>query len=632
MAQTAEKKSKSLVLFSLRNNPVYTDEFIYLYKKNHLNPGDFTEKKVDEYLNLFINFKLKVSEAKSRGLDTTAAFNKEFKSYKEELKKPYLAEKDELDRLTKEAYQRLNEEVKASHILITLKPDAASADTLAAFTKIMTIRSRVMGGENFEKVAEQVSEDPSAKSNGGNLGYFTALQMVYPFEQAAYSLKVGEISQPVRTRFGYHLLKVTDRKPARGEVEVSHIILRTGSPDDKKVKNKILEIYDQLRGGRSWEELCREYSEDPATKDSGGKLRPFGVGALAGIPQFEAVAFSLKQPGEISDPFQSAYGWHIVRLEKKIPMPAFSQVEETLKRKVSRDERLQIADKRLQEEKRKLYGFSENVEIKNSLINTADTTLQRGKWKFNGDNSLRPKTIFVLQNKSYDVGQLILFMERKQTTTALSPGAYMTQLYESFVDEKLTEIEDTKLLAENADFRNLLTEYEEGILLFTIMEKEVWNRDANDTVALHNFYRENKEKYKAGDRVHARVFTITDKNFLEEIKTKVNTGDSLKKDDLKKFKSIQPFRNYERGDNKAIDKVSWAIGLQSVEESETYFLIEIDRLVPPGIKSFEETRAQVVSDYQEILEKKWLTELRQKYPVKINNKGKKLVVNELTKK
>ncbi len=296
-AQSPEKKSKPLVLFSIKGTPVYTDEFIYLYKKNHLNQEDFTEKKVNEYLDLFINFKLKVAEARSRGLDTTATFNKEFKSYRDELRKPYLAEKDELDRLTKEVYQRLSEEVKASHILIMLKPDAAPADTLAALKKIEEIRSKIMNGENFEKMAKEYSEDPSARSNSGNLGYFTAMQMVYQFEQAAYSLKAGEVSQPVRTRFGYHLIKLTDRKPARGEVEVSHIILRTGSPDDKKVKNKIYEIYDQLRGGRNWEELCKEYSEDPATKDTGGKLRPFGVGTLAGVPEIRNGSIFAKDAG-----------------------------------------------------------------------------------------------------------------------------------------------------------------------------------------------------------------------------------------------------------------------------------------------------------------------------------------------
>ena len=199
-------------------------------------------------------------------MDTTAEFRKEFNSYKDELKKPYVAESNELDRLTKEAYAHLTEEVKASHILINLYPDPTPADTLAAFQKITEIRDKAVGGEDFGKLAKEFSEDPSAKTNDGNLGYFTAMQMIYPFEVVAYKTNVGEISLPVRTRFGYHIIKVYDRQAARGEVEVSHILLRTGSVNDNKVKSTIFDIYDQLKGGRKWEELCGEYSEDNATK------------------------------------------------------------------------------------------------------------------------------------------------------------------------------------------------------------------------------------------------------------------------------------------------------------------------------------------------------------------------------
>lgn len=624
--------NKPRILFLINKKPVYTNEFIYLYKKNHLKPEDFTDQKINEYLDLFTNFKLKVTEAKARGLDTTETFKKEFKTYREELKKPYVAEKDELDRLTKEAYQRLKEEVKASHILITIKPEATPADTLIAYNKIVAIHDRILGGEDFEKVAREVSDDPTAKSNGGNLGYFTALQMVYPVEQAAYKLTVGEISKPVRTRFGYHLVKATDRKPARGEVEVSHIILRTGVGDGDKVKNKILEIYDQLQGGRSWEELCKEYSEDPATKDTGGKLRPFGVGALPGVPEFEAVAFSLKAPGEISDPFHSAYGWHIVRLEKKIPVPSFNEVEPALKRKVARDERLQIADRKLMEVKKIQFGFLGNNEVMTQIMSFADSSLLKGKWKWKGDDLVKTKTIFSLQRHNYTIREFISFIEKNQSASAASPTTAMTQLYDRFLEEKLAEVEEAKLLAENPDFGNLLTEYKEGILLFTIMEKEVWNRAPEDTLGLREYYNENKEKYKAGDRVRAKVLATTNKNLIEEVKKKVAAGDSIKGSDLKKFSSIQPMRNYERGESKAVDRSPWTIGLHSVDVDETHYLVEIENLVPPSAKSFDEARAQIVSDYQELLEKKWVAQLKQKYSVKINNKGKKFVLKELTKK
>src|SRR5688572_8033978 len=253
------KKNKPATFFTVNKKPVTVDEFIYLYKKNHQDlQKDFTNEKINEYLDLFINFKLKVEEAKKRGLDTTKVFLKEYNGYREELRKPYLPDAKIIDSLVKLTYERMKVEVSAAHILISVKPDASPEDTLKTYQKIQELRKKiVVTGEDFGSVASKSSEDPSAKINQGNLGYFTAMQMVYPFESAAYTTKVGEVSQPIRTRFGYHILKVLDRRPARGEVEVSHIMLRIGNGKDTvKVKDAIFNIYDQLQGGMKWEDLC----------------------------------------------------------------------------------------------------------------------------------------------------------------------------------------------------------------------------------------------------------------------------------------------------------------------------------------------------------------------------------------
>ncbi|MDH4058971.1 MAG: peptidylprolyl isomerase, partial [Cyclobacteriaceae bacterium] len=248
-SQVLKKKSAEEVLFSVNDQKVLTNEFTYLYKKNHQNEReDYKKEKVEEYLNLFINFKLKVEEARTRGYDTTRAFISEFNGYKEELRRPYLPEGKMLDSLVRLTYNRLTEEVRAAHILIMVKPDAPPQDTLVAFNKIMEVKSKALAGEDFGTLASTYSEDPSAKTNNGDLGYFTAMQMVYSFENAAYSGKPGSVAGPIRTRFGYHLLNIDDRRPSRGEVEVSHIMIRSGK-DDPKSKNLVFEIYDQLKGG-----------------------------------------------------------------------------------------------------------------------------------------------------------------------------------------------------------------------------------------------------------------------------------------------------------------------------------------------------------------------------------------------
>ncbi len=635
IASQAQVKSgkKHVTLFTVGDKVVYTDEFVHLYSKNSMNKTAGTsEQNINEYLDLLVNFKLKIAEAHSRGLDTTQKFNKEFKTYREELKRPYRAEPDVLDKLTKDTYQRLTEEVKASHILIMLKPDASPPDTLAAYDKISQARNRVLQGESFEKVGGEVSEEPSAKYNFGNLGYFTAMQMVYPFEEAAYRTKPNEISSIVRTQFGYHILKVFGRQPARGEVEVSHILLRTGTPDDSKVKGKIFDVYDQLKKGRNWNEVCKEFSEDAATKNGGGKLRPFGIGALASVPEFEATAFALKNPGEISDPFQSNIGWHIVKLEKKIPLLPFAEMEPALKRKLGRDERLQISKQALSEKRKREYSFLQDQSIKNKIFDQADSTLIQGKWKPSEKAEWKTQKLFSIQDKPTAAFAFIQYIKTNQTPIAVAPAAYMKQLYENFVEDKIGEAEEEKLQQDHPDFKNLLTEYREGILLFDIMENEVWNKASEDSTGQKSFYEMNKTKYQAGDRVEARIFTATDRTIIESIIEKVNKGDTLSNTDLKKFKSIQPFRLYERKDSKVIDRITWAKGLHQAELDGQFYLVEVKRLAAPGIKSFEEARASVISDYQDHLEKEWLTVLKKKFPVKINTKGKKLVLEQLTKK
>ncbi|MGC4021950.1 MAG: peptidylprolyl isomerase [Cyclobacteriaceae bacterium] len=626
-----KKKAEPAVIFSIDKTPTSVDEFEYLFKKNHGNKQDFTEAKIDEYLNLFINFKLKIKEAHQRGYDTTVKFNQELKTYRDELKKPYRAEKNLLDQLTREAYDRLTQEVKASHILILLKPDASPEDTLKAFNKISEIRKRVMAGEDFEKLARELSEDPTAKTNGGNLGYFSVFQMVYPFEEAAYKTKVGEISPVVRSRFGYHIVKVLDKKASRGEVEVSHILIR-GKSNDAKSKNLIFEAYDQLKSGRKWDELCKEYSDDTNTKNSGGKLRQFGIGVFASVPEFETMAFELKNPGDISDPFQSYIGWHIVKLERKIPVPSFTEAEPLLKKRVARDERLKISEQDAAAQRKKDLGFTENLDSKKKALALADSSLIKGKWKFKGPAESRKSVLFSAFKNDFTIGDFFGWLEKNQKPSKLSPSNYMTQLYNSFVEEKINEAEDQKIIQQNPDFQHLLSEYREGILLFEIMEKEIWNKASEDTLGQKKFYNENIEKYKAGPRVEARIFSTTDKAFLDGINKKITNHDSITKADLKKFKSVQNFRNYEKGESKIIDKVDWVPGVQQAEADGVYYLIEVAKLVAPGKKSFDESRAQVISGYQDSLEKNWVASLKKKYVVKINAQGKKIAFDDLLKK
>lgn len=633
-ASQSKKDKKALPVFAVNKKAVTAEEFIYLYKKNHQNkPEEFTKAKIQEYLDLFINFKLKVEEARSRGLDTTAAFKKEFNSYKEELRKPYLPDNKLSDSLARLTYQRLKEEVKASHILINVKADAAPEDTLKAYNKIMDLRKRIVAGEDFGTLAQQYSEDPSAKVNKGLLGYFTAMQMVFAFETAAYQTKVGDVSMPARTRFGYHIVKVDDRRPARGEVEVSHIMVGNEGKDALKARNLIFEVYDQLQGGVKWEELCKQYSDDPSTKDNGGRLRQFGVGALQQqLPAFEETAFSLKKEGDISDPFQTQYGWHIIRLEKKIPIQSYDEMATTLKSRVNRDERTQLSRQALQNKLRKDFSFIEFADVKKKALSAGDTSLRSGKWRVPTTFSDK-SVLFSLQGRSFTSSEFLQYAQKNQRPNSMAPGKYLESLYNTFVDATITTLLEEKIIRNNPEFQLLLNEYYEGILLFEIMEKEVWNKASEDSVGQVRFFNENKTKYVAGERAKTIIYSTASKDVIGRLRDKIASSDTAKLADFVTINKIrQEVGAFEREEKSILSKMNWAEGLQTSETNGMYYLAWIRRILPPGQKTFEEARPAVISDYQNHLEKVWLEALRKKYPVKLNAKGKTYVFEKLQAK
>jgi peptidyl-prolyl cis-trans isomerase SurA len=634
-AHAQPKKNKSAdktgTIFSVHKKPTSSAEFIYLYKKNHQNkPEEFTREKIEEYLTLFINFKLKVEEARSRGLDTTAAFVQEFNQYRDELRKPYLPEATLVDSLVKLTYERMQSEVKASHILLNLKPEATPEDTARIYNRIIQIRNEILAGKKFGDAAVAYSEDPSAKVNNGSLGYFTALQMVYPFENAAYSTPVGQISKPIRTRFGYHLVYVEDRRPARGEVEVSHIMIR-GADNDTKSRDKIFEIYDQLKAGVSWDELCKQYSEDPGSKDNGGKLRPFGVGVMSGIPAFESTAFSLVNPGEISDPFRTQYGWHVMRLERKIPLAPFSELSANLKNRVARDERTQLSKQALQTKLRKDFAFQENAAVKSKAFHLADTTLQKGKWKIPAA-AAQGETLFNLGAKKFTVQEFFKYVVKNQRPNTQAPEKYFDQLYNQFVDARILDAQEQRIIEANPEYNFLLKEYYEGILLFDIMEKEVWNKASADSIGQHKYYTAHATDYQAPERARASLFFGPTADFREPLKAVIVQKNEKAVQDYVSSNKIRSESGYfTKGEKDILNKVSWATGLYPLEENGMYYLAWLKEILPAGTMSFEEARPSVISDYQTFVEKGWIEQLKKKYTVSINEKGKEYVFTALEK-
>ncbi|MDH5474914.1 MAG: peptidylprolyl isomerase, partial [Cyclobacteriaceae bacterium] len=401
-------KNKPEILFTINDvEKVNKEEFVYMYKKNNFNNNKgYTKEDIGDYLNLYQIFKLKIVEAKQLGYDTTKAFKSEFNKYKNQLTDNYLRTNKITDSLINEAYLRYKEKIKASHILIKLDKNASPQDTLKAYMRIIEIREKAILENNFGELAQQFSDDPSAKTNKGDLSYFSSMNMVYPFETAAYNTPVGKISTPVRTQFGYHIIKVVDRSP-NYKVEVAHIMVRVKNGEDKNAKDKIFDIHDQLNNGVEWEVACRQFSEDINTKNNKGKLKPFGVGQMP--PSFQEIAFSLKNPNEYSDPFTTPYGWHIVKYIGKHEIESFDKIKPQIENRIKKDERVAISKKLLLLRLKKENNFLKK-EV-NNLESLFNETLLKGNWSNTNDEDF---ILFTINSEEYKFSNFSQYVKDNQ--------------------------------------------------------------------------------------------------------------------------------------------------------------------------------------------------------------------------
>jgi peptidyl-prolyl cis-trans isomerase SurA len=714
------------ILASIGGKPVYTSEFAYVYNKNNSNTEKaFSQESIQEYLDLYTNFRLKVLDAESRGLDTTAAFKAELEGYKQQLAQPYLTEKSVTDQLVREAYARMQQEINASHILINVAADAEPKDTLAAYNRIVALRQRALAGENFEKLASTYSEDPSARDNNGNLGYFTALQMVYPFEDAAYKTPAGQITQPVRTRFGYHLIKVNDARKAQGEIKVAHIMVRAtpGMPkaDSVMAKKKIDEIYARVLRKENWDKLVAQFSEDASSAQNGGELPWFGTGRM--IPNFEEAAFKLANPGDLSRPVLTPYGWHIIKFLERRTLPPYEDMEANLRSRVAKDSRSELNKAAFLKRIKAENNFQEQAAAKAYALGKADTTLVSGTWKNTFPAKETDQPLFTVQNRRFTVRDFFDYVEQNQRPRPQSSAGHaMALLYDNFVNQSLTNYEKENLENKYVDYRMLVREYRDGILLFQLMDEKVWSKAIEDTVGLNNFFQKHRDNYRWDTRAEATVLSAASPEILAQARQMLATGRfevrknkpapvlfaagksvltarakgqldelatrlaadttlhlslsgqsargeaaqlaqarasqvqqyfaakglkagrlvvspartnapqravalQLQSSDIRVLEQNMNEKNplalqvsrrrFTKGENKILDGVSWQPGTQTLQQDGRYYAIQIHQVLPPAPKQLNETRGVATSDYQAYLEKEWINELRQRYPVVI---------------
>jgi len=611
-------------------------EFKRVYKKN--NNGEMVSKStVDEYLDLYINFRLKVLEAEARGLDTNAEFIKELAGYRRQLAQPYMSADEILEELKREAYSRLQIDIRASHILISVAADARPEDTLTAYKKAEEVKKILKQGEDFEEVAKKYSDDPSAKVNGGDLGYFTAFYMVYPFESAAYNTKQGGISEIVRSKFGYHVLKVQDKRDAVGNVTVEHILI-SSDPELSKTddpEGKIEEIYGKIKSGLNFEEMAAQFSDDTRSASQGGRLPPFGVSRM--VPEFEAVAYEIKKPGDISKPFKTQYGWHIIRLINREPIGSFTEIESELNSRVEKDSRSNLQEGAVLQKIKKDYGFSENLSELEDFYKALNNTYFEENWDAKSISNL-DNVLFTIGDKEVNQSDFTAFLNKNQNKRKpIDIVVLVNRRYNDFKNIELLNYKDSKLDEEYPEFKALMEEYHDGILLFNLTDEVVWSRAVNDSAGLSDYYQNNKENYKWKKRADAIVFSALNAEIAEATKKLLKDQDSVDVvavvEEINKSSQLNlkyELKKYQKDENEMLDGVEWAKGIsQNIEKDGRIGFVYIKEVLEPTYKTIEDSRGTITSDYQEYLENKWIESLKNKYSYKVDQAVLKSLKKEL---
>ena len=636
-------------LLTINDQKISISEFLYVYEKNNNKAKEFDKGSIENYLDLYINFRMKVMEAEQRGMDTLPSFINELRGYRAQLARPYLTDKEVNEELLKEAYERLQWDVRASHIMKMIPENVDEDDSIAkaAYQELMEIRKKALKGADFAALARQYSDDPSAidqkatrnyparKGNGGDLGYFTGFYMLYPFETAAYTTPVGEVSMPIRTRYGYHIVKVTDKIPALGTIHVAHIVVNSNDKmklSEAEAKKKIKEIHQEIEDGKiTFEEAAKKYSDDRGSGEKGGVLNWFEVSKM--VPQFIKAISDIDTIGEISVPVKTEYGWHIIKLIDLRRLPSYEEYLPELKNKVSKDSRSNKSKEAAIEKFKKEYSFKEYPKELQKFYAVVDSTILNNSWTAEKANGLKKK-MFVLDGKKYTQQDFAKYLEKNQRANRKGTVKYIVHnQYDRWINNTVLNYKDSKLEDENFDFKMLVNEYHDGILLFNISDEMVWGKAIKDTVGLEDFYQKNKDNYMWGDRIEAEIYKAKNDSVATILRSYLEAGlslDSIVKLMNNKSKlSIGYERGkYEKGDNKIVDGVAPIVGLsKNVAKNNSVYIVKINKLLPATNKKISESRGLITADYQNFLQAEWIKELKTKYKVEINQE----VLNSIEK-
>ncbi|PIA82237.1 peptidylprolyl isomerase [Gaetbulibacter sp. 4G1] len=622
------------VLFTVDKTPVYVSEFLRVYNKNLDLVQDESQKDVDEYLSLFTTYKLKLKEAKALELDKKPSYLRELNTYRKQLAKNFIYDNKVTDELVEEAYDRISYEIKANHILIKIPENANPQDTLVAFNTISKLRERALS-EGFETIRKEVHNGKSVF--GEELGYFSGFRMVYKFENEAFNTNVDEISQPFRTRFGYHIVKVFDKRKSRGERTVAHIMVNIKENDTlgEKPENRIQDIYKKLNQGDAFEDLAKQFSDDKNSASKGGLLSAFSSGQLSS-PEFEDVAFSLENIGDVSQPFKTKYGWHIVKLHAKKLIPPFQDIKPELEAKVKRDERSKLIDDALTTKLKAKYNVSNNQPALSYFVSLLNDDYLKGTWKLPKDFK-SDSPLIKIENLQFTFKEFGIYLQKTQR--GVNPKStfksIVSEKYNTFLNKRLIQYQENHLEEENEEFANIVNEYRDGLLLFDLMETTIWNTAKADSLETQNYYSKNKEKYILPERVDAIVASATKQKTLKRVAKLLQQDMSL--EDIKKLvnNNGEVHVVFTSGIMDAThqafpNKFEFKKGISKIyKHNNAFIVVKVKEVLPEIIKTFEEAKGLIISDYQAYKEKNWVEQLKEKYKIVVNQEALNKVKNQI---
>jgi peptidyl-prolyl cis-trans isomerase SurA len=614
---------------TIAGEDVSAADFAHIFKKNNRDSA-VTAASLDEYMELFIDFKLKVKAAEDLGMDTATSFVNELAGYRKQLARPYLVDNELLDALVQQAYDRTLEEVRASHLLVKIDKDPSPADTASAWGKAVALKERIQSGEDFASIARSRggSDDPSVKDNGGDLGWFSAFMMVYPFEDACFKANEGDVIGPVRTRFGYHIIKVTGRRDARGEMRCAHIMIRPSSEKGgpEEARSKVEALATEIAGSADFAELARQHSDDQSSRTKGGELPWFGTGRM--VESFEEAAFALAEDGDVSEPVQTQYGWHIIkRLEYK-PPPSFEDSRRDLEKRLQRDSRSEQVRKSFIEKCKANYGFSIDEKRLGQLaeVTVVDSALNEITVK----KGLGKKAILTVGSEKTPVSEFVAFVNEGRSridVNGRNAEDILRDALAAFGDDRVIAYEDVRLESKHNDFRLLMEEYHDGILLFELTDRKVWSRAVKDSAGLAEYWEKNMSEYPWKTRLTARIFRCADADIAERIMDVASSGgdvETMRREMISENPlsiTVEESR-IEVGLNPVVDAAYEALGSTGITQTEQVDgqlrFVEILTVTDPEQKTLDEARGKVIADFQDHLESTWLKELRTKYAFEVN--------------